>query len=71
MFMMTPYMFSELSIPTVDFMFSLLACVFSINILVHRLDFKSAANVVGHINNAGPRLKPNAQWKQMWVSTNY
>ena len=71
MFMMRPYMFSELSTPTADFKFSLPACVFSINITVYRLGFKSAANVVGHTHNAWAGLKPNALQKWKSASSNY
>ena len=56
MVMMTLYVISRLSIPTKNLRFSLLACVFSINILVYRLDFKSTVDVVRHLHHARPGL---------------
>ena len=44
--MMTPYMSSGLSIPTENLRFSLPICLFSINILVCRIDSKSVADVL-------------------------
>ena len=46
MFMITPYINSGLSVPTEDLMFSLPVCLFSINIVVRRIDFKFVANVL-------------------------
>ena len=63
-------MLSGLSIPTEDFKFSLPACVFSINIPIYRLNFKSASDVMGYIHNARPGLKPSTG-KPKWVSNNY
>ena len=47
MFMMTPYMNRGLSISTKSLRFSLLVCLFSMNILVHRIDFKSTTDILG------------------------
>ena len=44
-FMMTLYRLSGLSIPTKNLRFSLHVYMFSINISVYRLDFKSPADV--------------------------
>ena len=52
-------MFSGWSVPTEDYKFSLLVCIFFVNIPVYRLDFKSAIDVMGHIHDARPGLKPN------------
>ena len=43
--MMTPCMISGLSIPIENLRFSLPICLFPINILVYRLDFKSATRL--------------------------
>ena len=45
--MMTPYMIIHLSVPTENLRVSLLVCLFSINIPVHRTNVELAANVLG------------------------
>ena len=45
--MLTPYMISGLSVPTKNLRFSLLACLFSVNIPVRRIDVELAADVLG------------------------
>ena len=57
MFMITPYMISGLSVPTENLKFSLPVYMFSINILVYRIDLKSAAEFSEYLQDAGPRLK--------------
>ena len=46
MFMMTPYMISDLSVPTKNLRFSLPVCLFSINIPVCSIDTKSTEDVL-------------------------
>ena len=47
MFMMTTYINSGLSVPTKDLRFSLPVCLFFVNILIRRIDFKFAVDVLG------------------------
>ena len=47
MFMMTPYINCRLSVPTKDLRFSLPVYLFSVNIPVHRINFKSTVDVLG------------------------
>ena len=61
MFMMTLCVISGLSIPTENLRFSLPACMFSINIPVYRLDFKSTVDIARYLQNVEPGLKPSIE----------
>ena len=57
MFIMTPYMISDLSLPTENPRFSLPACVFSVNIPEFMLELKYELEFWG-IHYARPWRKP-------------
>ena len=51
-FIMSLYVSSGLNVPTKNLRFSLPVCLFSVNIPVCRIDFKYAANVLGHFQSS-------------------
>ena len=77
MFMMTPCMISGLSIPTKNLRFSLPVCLFSINILVYRLGFKSVtrlwdyyeSEILARVQTLIFQLKYQDVWRKWESST--